>query len=70
MNSMLNKISKPIELNLEEFDKCFNESLDSEVKTIDTIVKYLVRKKGKRLRPRLSLLSAKILPNKGITFDL
>ena len=60
MKSMLSKISKPIELNLEEFDKCFNESLDSEVKTINTIVKYLVRKKGKRLRPRLSLLSAKI----------
>lgn len=60
MKEMLNKISKPIELNLEEFDVQFNKSLDSDVKTINTIVKYLVRKKGKRLRPRLALLCAKI----------
>jgi len=60
MKSMLNKISKPIESNLEKFDSHFTESLGSDVKTINTIVNYLVRKKGKRLRPRLSLLSAKI----------
>ena len=60
MKKILQKISKPIKSNLDEFDKHFDSSLESEVKTINTIVKYLVRKKGKRLRPRLSLLSAKI----------
>tara|TARA_B100000674_G_scaffold165282_1_gene132581 strand:+ start:2869 stop:3846 length:978 start_codon:yes stop_codon:yes gene_type:complete len=60
MKKILDKISKPIKLNLDEFNKHFDASLESEVKTINTIVKYLVRKKGKRLRPRLSLLSAKI----------
>ena len=60
MNRMLDKVSKPIKSNLEEFDVEFSKSLDSDVKTINTIVKYLVRKKGKRLRPRLALLSAKI----------
>ena len=60
MKSMLNRISKPIESNLEEFDSHFRGSLGSDVKTINVIVNYLVRKKGKRLRPRLSLLSAKI----------
>ena len=60
MKKILQKISEPIKLNLDEFDKYFDSSLESEVKTINTIVKYLVRKKGKRLRPRLSLLSAKI----------
>jgi len=60
MKSMLNEISKPIESNLEKFDSHFIKSLGSDVKTINTIVNYLVRKKGKRLRPRLSLLSAKI----------
>ena len=60
MKNFLDKISIPIKSNLDEFDKHFDSSLESEVKTINTIVKYLVRKKGKRLRPRLSLLSAKI----------
>ncbi len=60
MKIFLDKISVPIKSNLDEFDKHFDSSLESEVKTINTIVKYLVRKKGKRLRPRLSLLSAKI----------
>ena len=60
MKKILQKISEPIKSNLDEFDKHFVSSLESEVKTINTIVKYLVRKKGKRLRPRLSLLSAKI----------
>ena len=60
MNKMLEEISEPISINLDEFDKHFNDSLKSEVKIINTIVKYIVRKKGKRLRPRLCLLSAKI----------
>ncbi len=63
MKNMLDKISKPIQLDLKEFDNHFINSLNSEVKTINTIVNYIVRKKGKRLRPRLSLLSAKICGN-------
>jgi len=60
MKNMLDKISSPIQSDLKEFDKHFINSLNSDVKTINTIVNYIVRKKGKRLRPRLSLLSAKI----------
>lgn len=60
MKNMLDKISSPIQSDLKEFDKHFVNSLNSDVKTINTIVNYIVRKKGKRLRPRLSLLSAKI----------
>tara|TARA_B110000014_G_C20104578_1_gene580590 strand:+ start:363 stop:1340 length:978 start_codon:yes stop_codon:yes gene_type:complete len=60
MIKMLKEISKPIDSNLKEFDNHFNDSLKSDVKIINTIVKYIVKKKGKRLRPRLSMLSAKI----------
>ena len=60
MIKMLKEISKPIDSNLKEFDDHFNDSLKSDVKIINTIVKYIVKKKGKRLRPRLSMLSAKI----------
>ena len=60
MKEMLRKISKPINSNLKEFDVHFNNSLKSDVKIINTIVKYIVKKKGKRLRPKLSILCAKI----------
>ncbi len=60
MNRMLKDISKPIKSNLNEFDVQFSNSLNSDVKIINTIVKYIVRKKGKRLRPKLAIICAKI----------
>ena len=60
MNKMLKEISKPIESQLNIFNETFNQSLDSDVKIINTVVRYIVRKKGKRLRPRLCLLSAQM----------
>mgnify|MGYP001173034234 CR=1 FL=1 len=60
MKEMLRKISQPINSNLKEFDIHFDNSLKSDVKIINTIVKYIVKKKGKRLRPKLSILCAKI----------
>ena len=49
IDSMLQKISLPIESNLEEFDNEFNNSLKSDVRIINTIVKYIVRKKERDL---------------------
>ena len=60
MNKMLKEISSPIIEELSIFDEIFNKSLESDVKIINTIVRYIVRKKGKRLRPRLCLLSAQM----------
>ena len=60
MNKMLKEISNPIIEELSIFDEIFNKSLESDVKIINTIVRYIVRKKGKRLRPRLCLLSAQM----------
>ena len=60
MNKMLKEISRPIIEELSIFDEIFNKSLESDVKIINTIVRYIVRKKGKRLRPRLCLISAQM----------
>tara|TARA_Y100001960_G_scaffold321201_1_gene395460 strand:+ start:287 stop:1264 length:978 start_codon:yes stop_codon:yes gene_type:complete len=60
MIDQFQKISKPIESDLNDFNVFFVESLNSDVKIINTVIKYIVRKKGKRLRPKLCLLSAKI----------
>jgi octaprenyl-diphosphate synthase len=45
---------------LEIFDKVFKESVKSHVSLLDTIMRYIVRRKGKQLRPMFVLLSAKL----------
>ena len=59
MNAELqNIVTSPIHENLIRFEAVYRESLHSDVKLINTIIRYISRKKGKQLRPRLCLLSA------------
>ena len=59
MNAELqNIVTSPIRKNLIRFEEVYRESLHSDVKLINTIIRYISRKKGKQLRPRLCLLSA------------
>ena len=59
MNAELqNIVTSPIRENLIRFEAIYRESLHSDVKLINTIIRYISRKKGKQLRPRLCLLSA------------
>ena len=59
MNAELqNIVTSPIRENLIRFEAVYRESLHSDVKLINTIIRYISRKKGKQLRPRLCLLSA------------
>ncbi len=51
-------ITRPIHGELREFDRVFRASLHSNVGLVDTIVRYVVRRKGKRIRPALVLLTA------------
>ena len=51
-------MTSPIRENLIRFEAVYRESLHSDVKLINTIIRYISRKKGKQLRPRLCLLSA------------
>jgi octaprenyl-diphosphate synthase len=55
----LDLIKEPILDELREFDRFFKESMRSKVGLVDLIARYLVRQKGKRVRPILVLLSAK-----------
>lgn len=45
---------------LEVFEKVFKESVKSHVSLLDTIMRYIVRRKGKQLRPMFVLLAAKL----------
>lgn len=56
----LKEISSPIKLELERFDDIFKEALRSNVGLVDLVARYIVRQKGKKIRPLLVLLSAKI----------
>lgn len=56
----LKKISAPVSDELNEFQKQFSQVLKSKVALIDLITKYILRQKGKKVRPILVLLSAKL----------
>ncbi|MDP4116901.1 MAG: polyprenyl synthetase family protein, partial [Bacteroidota bacterium] len=55
----LENINDPVIKNLELFDTRFKESLKSNVALVDLIARYILRQKGKRIRPLLVLLTAK-----------
>jgi octaprenyl-diphosphate synthase len=56
----LKKISEPIENELDEFKVHFREAIRSKVALVDLISKYILRQKGKKIRPILVLLAAKL----------
>jgi octaprenyl-diphosphate synthase len=56
----LSEITRPIKSELEIFNELFKKSMKSRVGLVDLIVNYLVRQKGKKIRPLLVLLSAKV----------
>ncbi len=56
----LKEISSPIKSELERFDEIFKASVHSNVGLVDLVARYIIRQKGKKIRPLLVLLSAKI----------
>jgi octaprenyl-diphosphate synthase len=53
----INKIIGP---ELKLFEKKFADAVKSETLLLDTIMKYIIKRKGKQLRPMFVLLSAKL----------
>ncbi len=45
---------------LNTFEKKFADAVKSETLLLDTIMKYIIKRKGKQLRPKFVLLSAKL----------
>lgn len=54
----LKEISRPIQHHLDAFEDVFSKSIRSKVGLVDLVTKYIVKRKGKRVRPILVLLSA------------
>jgi octaprenyl-diphosphate synthase len=54
----LSEIQKLVTNDLKAVEQLFHRSIKSKVPLLDTITRYLVRKKGKQMRPLFVLLSA------------
>jgi octaprenyl-diphosphate synthase len=57
----LSEIIQPIKKELLEFEKTFKKEMLSKVKLLNIIAHYILKQKGKRIRPTLVLLSAKLV---------
>ncbi len=61
MTSPIHQIKEPIADELEKFEVHFRESMRSNVALLDKIMYYIVKRKGKQLRPMFVFLSAKLI---------
>ena len=48
----------PIKKEMESFEKKFKESVSSDVALVDKIMHYIIKQKGKQIRPIFVFLSA------------
>lgn len=60
ITSNLAEISRPIHSEFDEFNVRFKKAMKSNVALVDLIARYIIRQKGKKIRPLLVLLSAKV----------
>jgi len=59
-SSSLDIIREPVENELKKFDVVFKDAMRSQVALVDIVTRYILRQKGKRVRPLLVMLSAKL----------
>ncbi len=55
----LDDLRAPVAEELRVFDATFRDAMRSRIGLVDLITRYILRQKGKRVRPILVLLSAK-----------
>ena len=60
MVQSLNTIKRPIEQELKQFETHFRDAMRSPVPLLDKITYYIVKRKGKQVRPMFVFLSAKL----------
>lgn len=60
ITNSLSEISRPIKQELEQFNELFKTSMKSKVGIVDLVTRYILRQKGKKIRPLLVLLASKI----------
>lgn len=61
MGLSLKEIQAPVLQDMEEFEKTFRSSMKTNVLLLDKIMHYIVKRKGKQMRPMFVFLSANLL---------
>jgi len=56
--SLLTEIRKPVEKEMDEFESFFNKTMKSDIPLLKIILNYILRRKGKQMRPLLVFLTA------------
>jgi octaprenyl-diphosphate synthase len=62
--NITSQIKKPIQVEMELFEKKFYESMTSKIALLNRITYYIVNRKGKQMRPMFVFLVAKMLSEK------
>ena len=65
MGITVSSLKEPISAELELFEKQFRGSMKTSVPLLDTIMNYIVRRKGKQVRPMFVLYSASLFAEIG-----
>jgi octaprenyl-diphosphate synthase len=60
LSHIVDQIKKPVAAEMELFEQKFKQSMKSHVPLLDKITHYIVKRKGKQLRPMFVFLSAKL----------
>ena len=60
MSKTVDEIKKPVEHHMEVFEEKFKDAMKSSVPLLDKITTYIVKRKGKQIRPMFVFLSAQI----------
>jgi octaprenyl-diphosphate synthase len=58
--SLLSEIRKPVEKEMDEFESYFNRTIKSDIPLLKIILNYILRRKGKQMRPLLVFLTARL----------
>ena len=61
--SVLDRIKKPVENEMAEFEAYFSKTMRSNIPLLNIILNYILRRKGKQMRPLLVFLTAKLNGN-------
>ena len=59
--SVISKIKKPVENELENFEPYFRNAVKSNVSLLNIVTNYIIKRKGKQMRPLFVFLTAKML---------
>ena len=58
--SALTGIKRPVEIEMAEFETYFSRTMHSDIPLLNIILNYILRRKGKQMRPLLVFLTARL----------